>query len=130
MKEGFQISDLVDGLVGSDGSMIEDDNPVAHLSHFLHDMCRKDDGHWLLVVGRWIFRKIANEGTDLDELVGVESCGWLIEDDELGIAQECLRQSDALPIALAEFTDMLMAFRRESDAIYEIGDRSADRPFH
>ena len=116
MKEGFQISDLVDGLVGSDGSMIEDDNPVAHLSHFLHDMCRKDDGHWLLVVGRWIFRKIANKGTDLDELVGVESCGWLIEDDELGIAQECLRQSDALPIALAEFTDMLMAFRRESES--------------
>ena len=38
MKQGFQIVYFVYGPVGFDDTMVKDNNTVAHLAHFLHDM--------------------------------------------------------------------------------------------
>ena len=38
MEEGFQIVYFVDHLVGFDRAVVEDDDTVTHLPHFLHDV--------------------------------------------------------------------------------------------
>lgn len=38
MEEGFQIVYFVDLLVGFDRAVVQNDDAVAHLPHFLHDV--------------------------------------------------------------------------------------------
>ena len=74
-------------------------------------MGREDD--------RTILTERTNEGTDLDELVRIETCGRFIEDEQLGVAKQGLGETDTLTIAFAEFTDVLMLLRRQADTVNE-----------
>ena len=49
MKQFFQVFDLINHFVGFYLSVVEDDDSVAHLAHFLHDMGGEDDA-WLLAI--------------------------------------------------------------------------------
>lgn len=84
-------------------AVIEDDDTVTHLAYFLHNMGREDD--------RTFLTERTDEGTDLDELVRIETCGRFIEDEQLGVAKQGLRKTDTLTIAFAEFTDVFVTLR-------------------
>ena len=43
----------------------------------------------------------------LPDLVGVQADGGFVEDEQVGVADECLRQADALAVALREIADQL-----------------------
>ena len=110
--------------------MIEDDHPVAHLAHLLHDMGGEDYRRAAPPrpsPGGREFGKTLDEGTDLDELVGVETCGRFIKDEQFRIAEKRLCQADTLAIALGELTDMFVPLGSQSDEVDERVDRFADR---
>ena len=106
--------------IGADLAVVEDDDAVTHLAYFLHNMGREDD--------RTFLTERTNKGTDLDELVRIETCGRFIEDEQLGVAKQGLGETDTLTIAFAEFTDVLMPLRRQADTVDELVDRCAVRP--
>ena len=137
MEEGFQIVYFVDHLVGFNCAVVQNDDSVTHLPHFLHDVGGEDDRRkptpkrgsmtvrWTLnraklftLKGRE-FGKILDECTNLDELVRVETCGGLVQDEQFGVADKGLRQADTLAIAFAQFADMFVPLGRETDEIYE-----------
>ena len=111
-EERFQILYFVNGLVGFYLAVVENDDAVTHGVDLLHDVGREND--------RTLFAKVANEGSDLDELVGVEAGGGFIEDEQLGIAEERLGEADTLAVAFAQFADMLVTLRRQADAVDEV----------
>ena len=72
-----------------------------------------------------------DEGTDLDELIGVEAGGGLVQDEQFGVTDEGLRQADTLAIAFAQFADMFVPLGRETDEIYKIiYDLTIGQPRH
>ena len=89
MEEGFQIVYFVDHLVGFDRAVVQNDDAVAHLPHFLHDVGGEDDRRKPTPIpslkGRE-FGKILDEGTNLDELVRVETGGGFIKNEQFGVA--------------------------------------------
>ena len=54
-----------------------------------------------------ISAQTADQIADLDDLLGVKSHGRLVEDDNLRIADQCLRNADSLTVALGEGADQL-----------------------
>ncbi len=50
-------------------------------------------------------RQTPDQAADLDDLRGVQPDGRLVEDEQLWLVQDGLRQPDALPIALGELAD-------------------------
>src|SRR5205807_2167278 len=51
---------------------------------------------------------------------GVEARSRLVQEDELGVAQERLRESDALQHALREMAQLLVAVWSEADQVQEL----------
>ena len=58
--------------------------------------------------------QLLDELPRLDDLLGIEAGGRLVEDEHLGIVQDGLRESDALPIAFRELS--AVAVRHVVDA--------------
>ena len=52
-------------------------------------------------------------------MVGIESGGGFIEDEQLGIAEERLGETYALAVTLAQFADMFMALGGQTYALDE-----------
>src|ERR1700731_5363063 len=65
---------------------------------------------------------------DFDHLPRIESYRRLIENQHFGIAQDCLRDSDALPIALRQFADQLAPHILEAARLERKFDTIARRP--
>jgi hypothetical protein len=89
--------------------VVEDDDAVAHRAYFLHNMRGEDD--------RAVLSKVSNEAAYLDELVGVKTCGRLIKDEQLRVAEKCLRKAYALAVTFAQLTDVLVPLGSETDAL-------------
>ena len=45
----------------------------------------------------------------LDDLLGVEAGGGLVEDQDVGVVDDGLGEADALPVAFGELADQLVA---------------------
>ena len=88
---------LVGRAAGHFAAMVDDEQVVAHLLDFGQDVGAEEDGV--------IFGQRADEGTDLQDLLGVETHGGLIQNEELGEAQQSLGKADALAVALGEVAD-------------------------
>ena len=84
-----------------DAPAVDDDDAVAHHRHLGQDVRRQD--HRVLAGQR------LDQRADLRDLPRVEPDGGLVEDQHLRIAQERLRQTDPLPVALGELADQPVA---------------------
>ena len=51
---------------------------------------------------RVVARQLLDQATSLDDLLGVETGGRLVEDQHLGVVNQRLRQTHALPVALRQ----------------------------
>ena len=67
----------------------------------------------VLAVGTYKF-------ADFNELVRVETGGGLVEDEDLGVVDEGLRDADTLFEAARQRPDFLVLFRRESGAFHDL----------
>lgn len=52
-----------------------------------------------------LFSDFEDEIANFCNLVGIETCGGLVEDEDVGFMQDCLSESDALAIAARERID-------------------------
>src|SRR5262249_23102983 len=73
---------------GGDAGPVGDEHTVAGHLDFGQDVRREDD--------RVLSGQIFDQAADFLDLVGVESDGWLVEDDHVGIVDDGLRDADAL----------------------------------
>ena len=79
---------------GDDAALVDDDDALAGLRDLRQDVRAEDDG---VIAG-----EAADEVARLDDLLGVEAGGRLVEDQHFRVVDERLREADALPVALRE----------------------------
>ena len=75
-------------------SVVDDDDALAGLRDLGQDVGAQDDGV--------IARQAADQVAGLDDLLGVEAGGRLVQDQDVGVVDERLGQPDALPVALRQ----------------------------
>ena len=95
--------------VCDDFSFVDDDNPVADRLHLLQDVRGQDDSV--------LFSECTNQVADFNDLLGVQTYGRLVENDDHRIADQCLRNADALPVALGQVADYALAHVADFDDI-------------
>jgi hypothetical protein len=79
----------------------DDDDALAGLLDFGEDVGAENDG---VVAGEML-----QQFADLDDLLGVETGSGFVEDEDIGIVDDGLGQSDALAVAFGELADELLA---------------------
>ena len=89
--------DLVAGALGHDPAPVQDEDALAGRLHFLQDVGGQD--HGLLPA------QAPDQLADLDDLVGIEAGGGLVEDEDPGVVQHGLGEARALPEALGQLVD-------------------------
>jgi hypothetical protein len=95
--------------VGDDLSFVNHDYSLAKCLDFLHDVGRKEH--------RFFTPHGPNHLSNLDQLVGVEAGGWLVQDQHVGIVDKRLGQSYALAVPFRELPDFFALFRAKSHPV-------------
>ena len=80
-----------DGVVCHDVAFADDYGAVAHCLRFLHYVRGEDDGLFLA--------EFFDEAADFNDLVGVEACGRLVEDEYLRVVNHCAGYACALAVS-------------------------------
>jgi hypothetical protein len=107
-------------LGGEKHAPLADDGEVrAEIRDVVDDVRREDHDHVLPDVGE--------EVVEAHALLGIESRGGLVDDDELGVADQRLGDAEALAHAPGEPAELLLAHRREVGALEERVDRGLAR---
>ena len=78
--------------VRDDPSLVNDHNTVANRLNLLQNVRGEDNGVR--------FAESTDQIADLNDLLWVKTNGRLVKDDDLWIANQCLRDSDALTVSL------------------------------
>ena len=65
------------------------------------------------------FAQLLDEGSNLNDLDGVQTDGWLIQDDDLGIAHQGLGDAHPLAIALGKSPDEAVADLCDAGAFHD-----------
>ena len=98
--------DMLDFFVFDDFALVDDDHAVANRLDFLHDVRRQKNS--------FVLSGIFDHRADLDQLVRIESCGGLIEDQYIGVVQQRIGQPDALAVPFGQLPDFFVGLGRES----------------
>ena len=61
--------------------------------------------------------QIPDQRADLNDLLRVQADRRLIQDDELGFSEDCLRQSDTLSVSFGEVPDQALAHICDTRAV-------------
>ena len=80
--------------IGDDLALVDDHDALAGLRDLGQDVRAQDD--------RVVAGELADQLARLDDLLGVEAGGRLVEHQHFGVVDDRLRQADALPVALRE----------------------------
>ena len=84
---------------GGDLAFIDDHHAVARHADFRQNMRRENDG---VAPG-----KTLDQMADFDDLLGIEAHGGLVEDDDVGIVHQGLRDAYALFVTARKTLDQL-----------------------
>ncbi len=99
---------------GTDFATIDDDDAVAHQLDLTQDVCRKQD--------RVRQPELLDQVAHAPDLVRVEAVGRLVEDQQLGLMHEGIGEADALPVALREVADDLLAHLVQAAHLHHLAD--------
>ena len=75
-----------------DATAVDDHHPIADLLSFREDVSREDD--------RVVASELRDHLPDLTDLAWIETDRGLVQDDHVGVVQQCLSDTDALPETL------------------------------
>ncbi len=106
--------DLLGGALGHDPALVQDEHPVAGGLHLLQDVGGEDD--------RLLLAQALDELADLDDLVGVQPGGGLVQDEDLGVVDDGLGQAGALPEALGQGVDAAVHHRLQAALPDDLAD--------
>jgi hypothetical protein len=101
LRAAQAIGEIGDCVGGDQFAMADDDDLVAGVLDLGQDMSAEDDG---VVAG-----EAADQLAGFDDLLGVETGSGLVENQDLGVVDNRLRQADALAVAFGELADQLSA---------------------
>src|SRR5262249_42196555 len=87
----------------------DDDDTLAGVLDFAQDMRAEND--------RVFAREMLQQLADFDDLLGIETAGGFIEDQDIGVVDDGLREADALAVAFGELRDELAAHVAERAAL-------------
>ena len=96
--ETSTVGDLVGRAVGHDPAPGEDDDPVGEALGLLEPVRRDDEGHALVA-------PLAQQVPHVQAGVRVQPGGRLVEEGDLGVAEQGCGQGDPLALATAQTTD-------------------------
>ena len=91
----------------------------AEVGDVAHDVRRQDHDD--------VGGDVGEQVVEAHALLGVEARGRLVDDDELRIAEQRLRDAEALAHAAGEAAELLLAHVVEVDAVQQRVDRFAAR---
>ena len=89
--------DLGGSALSHDASLVDDDHFRTEGLNLLQDVGGQDD--------RLVDAQRPDQGTDLQDLVGVQAGSRLVQDEDGRIVQNGLGQADALPESLGQMLD-------------------------
>ena len=121
-RDGFGAAQAVgqvgDRILGDELALADDDDALAGVFDLGQDVGAEDDG------------VIAGEGreqlADLDDLLGIETAGRLVEDQDVGVVDDGLGDADALAVAFGQLADQLVADVAERAAADDLVDAAFD----
>ena len=99
---------------GGDFALVDDHHAVAGHADFRKNVRGENDG----VVSGEALDQVA----DFDDLLGIEADGGLVEDDDVGIVDQSLRDAYALLVAARETLDQLVALVFQVGLFDRVGD--------
>ncbi len=85
------------GALRGNPASVEDEHPVTDGLHLLQNVGGEDH--------RFRRSELAHEPANLEDLVRIQSAGRLVEDENIGVVDDGLREAGALPIAFGEVID-------------------------
>ena len=97
MVRGQVVGQGVGGAVGHHPAVVDDDDPLAHGLHFRQDVGAQNH--------RVVAAQVLDQGADLNDLLGVQAHGGLVQDQHRGVADERLGNAHTLLIALGQVAD-------------------------
>src|SRR5204862_5917098 len=95
-------------------ALVDDDDAAAHHGDLGEDVRRQDH--------RVLPRERLDEGTDLGDLLRVEADGGLVEDQDVRVADDGLRETDTLAIAFRELPDEPVLHLADEALVHHVGD--------
>jgi hypothetical protein len=108
-------SQLVEGGVGDEVTALHDDHAVYGLGDLSQDVA--GDEH-----GAPFFCQAAQKVSQPADALGVEAVGWLVEDQDLGFAQQCRSEAEALAHPEGELAHPSVRRAREIDQVEDLVD--------
>ena len=103
---------------------VDDADARGEAVHLGENMARHKHGHALLA------GEIRQQFTDLDHARRVESVGGFVEDEQLGLVQQCARQAKALEIARRKRPRFSIGVSGKPQAFDDAGRGARDPRFH
>ena len=98
--------------------MVDDDHAVAHDADLVQDVRGKQD--------RALAAQVADQIADVDDLIGIEPDGRLVEDEQRRLRDQRLRQSHPLAETLGELADLALAHLVEADGADHLLDAGGE----
>ena len=106
--------EIADGVGGDELSFIDDDDLLAGLLDLGKDVSAENDG----VLSGEIFDEVAS----LVDLLGVEAGGGFVENQDVRIVNDRLREADPLPVAFGELAEELVFYVGDGTALGNVID--------
>src|SRR5207247_963038 len=101
-------------LLERDSTRREDHHLLADLRHLGENVRREDD--------RAIAGELTNELADLDDLTRVQADRRLVENEDRGVVNQCLRKPHPLPVPLREVAGQTLAYVSEATGLQHTRD--------
>lgn len=93
----FVLSEICGGAVEDDAAVVDEYDTIADGADFLEDVGGEEDSFG--------FGEFEDEVTDALDLIGIETAGGFIEDEDVGVVEHGVCHADALAKAAGEFGD-------------------------
>ena len=113
------ILQVLDRIRGHQLALVDDDHLLAGLLHFGQNVGAENNG---VIAGQ-----AANQLAGFVDLFGIQAGGGLVENQNIGIVDDGLGQSDALPVAFGELADQLVSRRRRWRSARKLRPRECAR---
>ena len=91
---------------------MNDENPGTHPLHFLQDVGAQQNG--------FIGREAPNQLPNSDQLIGIQAGSWFVQNQNLGVVNQGLGQTNALAITLGQLNNPLVRLRSQTRLLNDL----------
>jgi hypothetical protein len=108
-------NEIADALVGDEPASADHDQVIRRHRHLAHQVGREE---YRPALGGEALQEIANPA----DALGVEAVDWLVEHDDLRVAEQCGGDAEPLAHPEGELAGAFLRHRFETDELDQVGD--------